>query len=93
MKFIALDVETANSSLASICSIGMAVFEKDTVVSEWYSLINPLDQFSPINSRIHGITENEVLSAPTFKDVMAELAHTLEGEIVVTHTHCDRTSL
>ena len=45
MKFVAVDVETANPDLASICSIGAATFENGTLVSEWYTLVDPRDYF------------------------------------------------
>lgn len=34
MRFVALDVETANADMASICSIGAAAFEGGRVVDE-----------------------------------------------------------
>lgn len=92
-RFVAVDVETANPSLASICSIGVAVFEGEEVVSEWYSLINPQDYFSGIHSAIHGIHESDVLTAPSFREATANLSRLLADEVVVTHTHCDRVAI
>jgi DNA polymerase-3 subunit epsilon len=34
MDFVAIDVETANADMASICQIGVAGFEAGQVVSE-----------------------------------------------------------
>ena len=58
MKFVAIDVETANAKRASICSIGAAVFEDGQLSSEWYSLVDPKDHFNAINISIHGIDSN-----------------------------------
>ena len=44
MRFVAVDVETANPDPASICAIGAAAFENGIVTSEWYSLIDPREQ-------------------------------------------------
>ena len=48
MKFAAIDVETANANMASICSVGVALFEDGAIASEWYSLIDPRDYFDPV---------------------------------------------
>lgn len=93
MRFSAIDVETANADMASICSIGIATFEDGAVTSEWYSLINPNDFFDPINISIHGISESDVNSAPTFRDVSPVIDGLLDGQVAVTHTHFDRVAM
>jgi DNA polymerase-3 subunit epsilon len=93
MRFIAIDVETANADMASICSIGVATFEDGALASGWYSLINPDDFFDPLNTSIHGISEGDVQDAPTFGDVASEIARLLNGQVVVTHTHFDRVAM
>lgn len=93
MRFVAIDVETANSDMASICSIGVAAFENGSLTSEWYSLIDPEDYFDPVNISIHGITESDVQGAPTFKDVAIDIERHLGSQIVVTHTHFDRVAM
>lgn len=93
MRFVAIDVETANADMASICSIGVAVFENGVLASEWSSLIDPDDFFDPVNISIHGITEADVQGAPTFRDIAADLERFLGSQIVVTHTHFDRVAM
>lgn len=93
MRFIAIDVETANADMASICSIGVATFEDGALASGWYSLINPDDFFDPLNTSIHGISEGDVQDAPTFGDIASEIARLLNGQVVVTHTHFDRVAM
>ena len=93
MKFVSIDVETANADMASICSAGIAVFENGVLASEWYSLIDPADYFDAMNVSIHGIEERDVQGAPTFKDAAAEIGSLLEDQIVVTHTHFDRVAM
>lgn len=93
MRFVAIDVETANADMASICSIGAAAFDGGALVDEWYSLIDPKDYFDGINVSIHGITEADVRGAPTFKDAMGEIERRLGDQIVVTHTHFDRVAM
>lgn len=93
MRFVAIDVETANADMASICSIGIAAFENGILASEWYSLIDPDDFFDPVNMSIHGITESDVRGAPTFKGAAVEVERFLTGRVVVTHTHFDRVAM
>ena len=63
MRVVAIDVETANADMASICAVGAATFEHGRLVSEWYSLVDSDDYFDPMNVAIHGIDENAVRGA------------------------------
>lgn len=58
-SFVAIDVETANADMASICQIGAAVFERGEMVDHWSSLVDPNDYFDPVNVSIHGITVDD----------------------------------
>lgn len=93
MKFVALDVETANPNMASICSVGIAVFEDGRLTDEWYSLVNPKDYFHEMNVSIHGINQTDVLSAPTLKETAEQIRSFLSGNVVVTHSHFDRVAM
>lgn len=93
MEFVAIDVETANADMASICQIGLAKYRDGKRVDEWSSLIDPEDYFDSINIDIHGITEEDVSGAPRFPDVLQNLSNYLSGGICVSHTHFDRVSI
>ncbi|TVR84483.1 MAG: transposase [Rhodospirillales bacterium] len=93
MRFIALDVETANADMASICSIGAAVFDNGQLSEEWYSLVDPEDYFDPVNISIHRIDESMVAGSPTFGTVAPTIDKLLREAVVVTHTHFDRVAL
>jgi DNA polymerase-3 subunit epsilon len=93
MEFVAIDVETANADMASICQIGLAKYKDGKLEQEWSSLIDPEDYFDFINVNIHGITENDVAGAPNFTDVINELSDFLTNSICVSHTHFDRVSI
>jgi len=92
MNFVAIDVETANADMASICSIGAARFENGRVVDEWYSLVDPQDYFDGINVSIHGIDEKMVRGAPTYAEASKTLHAMLQDTVTVTHTHFDRVA-
>lgn len=92
MDFVAIDVETANADMASICSIGVAKFEKGKIADEWYSLVDPQDYFDDINISIHGIDARMVHGAPTYAEMAQALYVKLQGTVTVTHTHFDRVA-
>ncbi|MYG28467.1 MAG: hypothetical protein F4213_21030, partial [Boseongicola sp. SB0677_bin_26] len=92
-SFIALDVETANEDLASICSIGIATFKEGRMTDEWHSLVDPEDQFSAINKRIHGIDESMVIGHPTYATLSDELNRRLDDSVVVSHGAFDRAAI
>ncbi len=93
MDFVAVDVETANANMASICQIGIASFVGGVVVDEWSSLINPRTHFDEINVSIHGIDEYTVRDAPVFRDAYSAILERMQDKVVVTHSPFDRLAL
>ncbi len=92
-SFVALDVETANSDYASICSIGAARFERGALVDEFYSLVDPQDYFAAVNVGIHGIDRDKVARAPRFAEVLPRLSAFVADSVVVHHTQFDRSAI
>ncbi len=93
MRFVAIDLETANSRLTSICQIGISVFDNFREVEAISSFVDPDDYFDPINVSIHGIDQASVRGKPRFTEAFHQVAHLFEDSIVVSHTPFDRTSL
>ena len=93
MDFVAVDVETANADLASICQIGLVVFERGRVVRTWETLVDPAAPFDPVNESIHGITAEDVRGAPSFRDLYPDLRRALGDGVVASHTAFDRVAL
>jgi DNA polymerase-3 subunit epsilon len=93
VNFVALDVETANSDVASICQIGIAKYAAGQMVDEWSSLIDPEDDFDFMNVAIHGITEQNVAGCPTLPEVLEVLDRYLSNAICVCHTNFDRGAI
>ncbi len=92
-SFVALDVETANSDYASICSIGAARFERGALVDEFYSLVDPQDYFAAVNVGAHGIDRDKVARAPRFAEVLPRLSAFVADSVVVHHTQFDRSAI
>jgi DNA polymerase-3 subunit epsilon len=93
LNFVAIDVETANADMASICQIGVVKYIEGGLIEEWSSLIDPEDYFDSINTEIHGITQEAVIGSPTFPKVVNRLRSFLDNAICVSHTHFDRVSI
>lgn len=93
MRFIALDVETANPDMSSICQIGIVHFENGRPVETWSSLVDPQDYFDDMNVSIHGIEKRDVRGAPTFKQIYAEINRRVGGQVVAIHTAFDRNAI
>lgn len=93
VDFIALDVETANPDLASICQIGVVAFSNWRVCSSFKTYIDPEDFFDGFNVSVHGITSDMIKGSPTFGSFIAILRPFLANQIVVHHTAFDRASL
>src|SRR4029079_6127799 len=92
MDFAAIDVETANADMASICQVGIARFSNGVLTNEWKSYVDPEDHFDGINVSIHGIDASTVVDAPTFEGVLGTISESLNGHIVVTHTAFDKVA-
>lgn len=92
MQFAAIDVETANADLSSICQIGVAIFRDGTYADSWSSLIDPEDEFDGINVAIHGIDEQKVRGAPKWPQVADRLRDFVVASVVACHTPFDRAA-
>lgn len=93
MTFTAIDVETANADMSSICQIGLARYRDGEIEDEWKTLVDPQDDFDPTNVAIHGITADAVRGAPRLADIAGELRSFLDNTVAVCHTHFDRTAV
>lgn len=87
-SFVAFDVETANEDRGSICAVG-AVQVRDGVVESGRHWLckppEPVEEFSPFNIRIHGITPEMVEDQPRFGQVWHEVQQYIGDQIVVAH--------
>ncbi|MDO9313425.1 MAG: exonuclease domain-containing protein [Burkholderiaceae bacterium] len=93
MQFVAIDVETANPDMGSICQIGLAKFVDGQLAYQWSTLIDPEDYFDEVNVAIHGIEPHAVVGQPKLPEVAEYLRLQLENTVSVCHTHFDRVAL
>lgn len=91
--FTAFDVETANPDLATICQVGIVVFDDGKIVDRWESLVDPEDYFDEWHVDRHGIDEATVRGAPTFVGLHRALTQRLSGRLVASHMPFDRLAI
>lgn len=84
--FIAIDFETANRELSSICSVGIIIVENGIIKEKIYRLIRPYpNYYSYWNTQIHGLTSKDTADAETFPDVWADIAPRIGFLPLVAH--------
>lgn len=84
--FVAIDFETANPNLTSICSVGCVKVQGGVVVDSFYSLVSPVpNYFYRKFTSIHGITAADVASAPKFDAVWPDLRAFIGNLPLVAH--------
>jgi len=93
MRFVAIDVETANSRYHSICQIGVVLFEDGREVAAERVMIDPREEFGYWQTRVHGLCSNDVAGFPCFTDHFGWLQTWLAGQTVISHSHFDRSAL
>lgn len=88
LSFVAFDFETANSSRASACSLGMTKVVNGLVASKKYELFQPpegFDNFDLRNIGIHGISPTQVAGKPRFGEIWQEFLDFVDGLPLVAH--------
>lgn len=88
LDFTAIDFETANSSSASACSVGLVKVRDARVVDRASWFIRPPsghDSFSEWNTRIHGIVAQDVADALLWSDQLPDLVAFADGDHLVAH--------
>ncbi len=88
VNFTAIDFETANSSSASACSVGLVKVRDSVVVDTAYWLIRPPaghDEFTEWNTRIHGILASDVEDALPWSEQLLDLIAFTADDTLIAH--------
>lgn len=66
--FAAIDFETANNCLTSVCSVGVVIIRNGEFVDSFYSLIQPEPNYYYYwNTRVHGLRQEDTENAQFFR--------------------------
>jgi len=94
MKFTAIDFETANADRGSACAVGLVMVDNGEVIGKVRQLIRPDPLFfDPFNVSIHGISEADVVNAPTFSEFWPTLWFNVSGPLVAHNAAFDMSVL
>lgn len=86
LDFVAIDFETLTPELTSACSVGLVKVLNGNIFQEYYSLIKPIpDNRTTRNTFIHGITDDMLTDAPTFKDLFPFIITFVDRLPIVCH--------
>lgn len=86
VEFATLDLETTGLKPGTdrVLEIGIVRSDADgQVLGEFSTLVNPLRDVGPTS--IHGISAGAVSEAPTFAEMLPEVARMLNGAVLVAH--------
>jgi DNA polymerase-3 subunit epsilon len=83
--FAAIDFETANDEPTSACALGIVRVEHGVIVQRWSRLIRPPTRVFAYTD-IHGLSWEDVASAPSFATLWPEIRAVLAGvEFLAAH--------
>lgn len=84
--FAAIDFETANEQLSSICSVGVVVVRNGIITDRFYSLIQPEpNYYRSSNSAVHNLIYEDTVNEHVFPEVWRQINPIIEGLPLVAH--------
>ena len=84
--FAAIDFETANNELSSVCSVGVVIVNNGIITDKFYSLIQPEPNYYHYwNTRVHGLCREDTEEAFVFPKVWAMIEPKIAGLPLVAH--------
>lgn len=85
-SFVALDVETANYSKSSVCSIGCVKVIEGKIADTFYSLVHPTPNwYARKCMEVHGLSDDDTWDAPPFDAVWRDVIRFADGLPFVAH--------
>lgn len=91
-SFVGIDFETLYPQRVSACSVGLVKYIDGEIVDRFYTLIRPPFDYpgkcGNVLTWIHGLTEDMVKDAKTFKELLPEIETFVDGLPLVAHNAC-----
>jgi len=87
LDFCAIDFETACNYRASACAVGLVRVRSGKIDDTYFTLIKPPKgmEILPSFTRIHGITNKHVESAPDFSGAWPAMRDFIGSDLLVAH--------
>ena len=83
--YIVFDVETPNRANDRMSAIGISVIKDNTIIKNYYSLVDPETHFDWFNTKLTGIDAEMVKDAPNFPRLWKKLELIFNRGILVAH--------
>ena len=86
-RFVAIDFETMDNWRATICSVGIAVFENGVMTDTYYSLVCPPSKSENyFCCKVHGLRYKDVKDSPSFSEIWPMINEKyINGSPLVAH--------
>ena len=86
-RFVAIDFETMDNWRATICSVGLAVFENGVMTDTYYSLVCPPSKSENyFCCKVHGLRYKDVKDSPSFSEIWPMINEKyIKGSPLVAH--------
>ncbi len=81
-QFLILDTETTGLERGEIVQISVIDSSGSALIN---TLVKPVEPIPPSTTRIHGITNQMVTTAPRFADVVGDLRQIINGQQVIVY--------
>jgi DNA polymerase-3 subunit epsilon len=88
LSYVVVDVETTGGRPDGgdrITEIAAVIVERGEITRVYETLVNPQRPIPPMVTSITNITWNMVRNAPTFRDIVHDVADALRGHVFVAH--------
>jgi DNA polymerase III subunit epsilon len=85
---VVVDMETTGLSAAfgdRICEVGIVQAQGDVVLDTYQTLVNPQRPISPGASRVNGLSDADVQSAPPFAVIANPVLARIDGAMLICH--------
>lgn len=90
MDYVAIDFEKLNGSQSSVCEVGLVVFKDGKEVAPpFHSYIKPvggLERNNWAKEHLKHISDEDLLKAPTYKDLFPKMQQIIKDKILVVHS-------
>ncbi len=87
-RFVVLDVETTGLNPRfgdRICEVGLVLAQGDQIEETYSSLVNPQRPISPGAAAVNGLSDDLLVNAPLFSQIVEEVLARIKNRILICH--------
>ncbi len=84
-SFLDLETTGGSSRFDRVIDIGIIKTDGEKIIDKFETLINPGQAIDPFITKLTGITNEQLVYAPTFREVLSDIEEILKDTILVAH--------